>query len=803
MRFSLSWLKDYVDLPENITEITDTLTQLGLEIESVEKLGEGLENVVVGEILSIEPHPNAEKIVVCKTDVGGGTPLQICCGARNMKVGDKVPTALVGAKLPIGMEIQQRKLRGITSEGMMCSAREIGLDNSSTASEGLLILPKDAPVGEDIRRVLGLDDIILEIEVTPNRGDWASMLGIARELAAKWGREVRKPAVHFTEEPELAADSLAKLHVQDGEKCPLYCGRVLTNVVIGPSPEWMQRRLRAAGQRPINNVVDITNYVLLETGQPLHAFDLHKLAEHTVIVRTAENNERIITLDGIERNLTPDILVIADAEQAQCIAGVMGGSSSEVTQNTTCLFLECAYFAPKAVRKASRSLGLITESSQRFERGVDPDGVVYAINRACALMQDLAQARIARGMLKEDQRKKVRPTVVLRFERTRKLLGTDVHAKEQTDILKRLGFTIESEEEDKVRVSVPSWRHDVHHETDLIEEIARFHGYDQIPTSIPRVHVSHQDFDTPTWQRTQQLRRFLISLGLTEFFSWTFTSEEDLRRTQRQENIHDAPRLQNPLSEKYALMRPTLLPTLLNAAAYNVRRGIQDIAAFEIGPVFLCPNNAELPVENQQLCVALSGAAEELHWSAPPRPYDFFDIKGIVELLQSFFATTFTLHPAIKAPFQPGQALSVKLGEDVLGYCGKILPSVAAQFEIEQEVYALEINLNPLIMVPRTFTPITLPSEFPPVKRDLAVVLPKHVTAADAIDLIREVGAPLLAAVYLFDVYEGKGIPPDHRSLAFSLRFQSHERTLTREEIEEKLQQIVSAFSERLQGRLR
>ncbi|MCF6284097.1 MAG: phenylalanine--tRNA ligase subunit beta, partial [Candidatus Hydrogenedentes bacterium] len=490
MRISLNWLRDYVDIDVSVEELAHQMTMLGLEIESVERLGDDIQNVLVGKILSIDAHPDADKIVVCQVDVAGEVPLQICCGAKNMKVGDKVPTAIVGATLPGDFKIGRRKMRGVESQGMMCAAQEIGL---AEETDGLLILDEELPTGEDIKSVLGLDDIVLEIEVTPNRADWASMIGVARELSVLYGTELRVPEVSLVEQGE-EIDSLCAVTVEDTALCPRYMGRVLTNVTVGPSPEWLCERLLAAGQRPINNIVDVTNFVLQETGQPLHAFDRDKLAENRIVVRTGKAGEAINTLDGETRKLSDDMLVIADGTIPQCVAGVMGGADSEVSEGTTTIFLESAFFAPASVRKTSRGLGLISESSQRFQRGADPEMAAYALDRAAELIQDLASAHVAQGVIDVYPTPLVPREVTLRYARTLRLLGVDVAPETQRDSLERLGFEIISHDDTEMKVRVPLRRHDVSMEADLIEEIARLYNFDNIPVSLPKVRPCEKVF---------------------------------------------------------------------------------------------------------------------------------------------------------------------------------------------------------------------------------------------------------------------------------------------------------------------
>ncbi|HEX72272.1 MAG TPA: phenylalanine--tRNA ligase subunit beta, partial [Candidatus Hydrogenedentes bacterium] len=619
--------------------LAEHLTMLGLEIEAIERPGAEISEVYIGQILSIEPHPDADKLVVCHTDIGREDPLQIICGATNMKVGDKVPTAVVGATLPGGFAITRRKMRGIESFGMMCSPKELGLGEDH---QGLMILDPETPVGADAKTALGLDDVILEIEVTPNRGDWDCMIGVARELAAFYNTPCRIPVLRLDETGE-AATALSSVTIEDPEKCPRYIGRVLDGVRVGPSPDWLCRRLIAAGQRPINNIVDITNYVLLETGHPLHAFDYDKLAENRIVVRCARPGESITTLDGAARKLTPDMLVIADAKAPQAVAGVMGGADSEVGEGASRIFLESAYFNPVSIRRTSRALGLITEASQHFQRGADPEMAVYAINRAAMLIQELAGARIAPGLLDAYPKPYVAPTIPLRYSRTNALLGTDIDGDTQRNMLQRLGFGINNITDGSCDCTAPTWRPDVEQEADLIEEIARLHGYDKIPVTLPQVRQSEMAF-APHESKLRKLRRLLVDIGLTELVNWTFSSKENVQRAKLSAEYLDMVALQNPLSENHATMRSSLIPGLLANAAFNLNHGVDRMAAFELGPVYKPFGNNDLPDERVCMGVILIGPREEPHWSKSPQPYDFYDLKGFAEAILDFFDEALNLY---------------------------------------------------------------------------------------------------------------------------------------------------------------
>jgi len=798
MRISLNWLKEYVDIPIGVDELADVLTMLGLEIEAIERPGDDIQEVYVGKILSIEEHPDADKLVVCKTDVGGAEPLQIVCGAKNMKEGDRVPTAVVGAKLAGGFEIGRRKMRGIESQGMMCSARELGLGEDHS---GLLILDESAPVGEDVKPLLGLDDVIMEIEVTPNRGDWASMIGVARELAGYFNTELRIPEIAL-EESGKSASEMSSVSIENDELCPRYVGRVLTGAKIGPSPQWMCNRLIAAGQRPISNVVDITNYVLLETGHPLHAFDYDLLAENRIVVRNPKAGETITTIDGDVRELDPNMLIIADAEKPVAVAGVMGGADSEVGEKTANVFLEGAWFDPVSIRRTARALGMQTEASAHFQRGADIDMALYAVNRAAMLMQQLAGATIAPGVLDEYPRKTKEKTVTLRAARANLLLGTDIPAAEQCDILRRLGFEITASSEDTCTVRVPTWRHDVSQEADLIEEVARFYGYDKIGVTLPSIAPSEQVF-APQEARIRDLRRFLAAHGLTEFFNWTFSSPQEAKACGLEPDKLAMVALENPLSERQATMRSSLIPGLIANVSRNVRHGSTNIAGFEVGPVFVPVERQELPEEPKRAGIVLSGLNGDKHWSRAQAPVDFYDLKGVCEAVLEFFGIPGTFEEAESGTFQPGQCGAIVADGRRIGILGQVRPAILSALDVDQPVFLCEVDLEPLLETARPVPQFGEIPMFPPSRRDMAVMLDVSVPAGALVETARQAGGNLLKSVDIFDVYTGKQVAEGKKSVALSLVFQSDERTLTDKDTQKSWDRILKKLKKEFGAELR
>ena len=800
MRISLNWLSEYIDLDVGVTELCDRLTMIGLEIEAVERPGEGIDGVVVGKILSIEPHPDADRLVVCKTDVGGEEPLQIVCGATNMSVGDRVPTACIGAVLPGDFKVGKRKMRGIASQGMMCSAKELGLGEDH---EGLLIMdPDQGAVGDDVRALLGLNDTVLEIEVTPNRNDWSGMLGIARELSAAYGAPVRIPDITL-DEGDTPASGLSSVTVEDSTLCPRYVGRILRGVKVGPSPPWLAQRLIAVGQRPINNIVDVTNYVLLETGHPLHAFDLDRLKGQRIVVRPARKGESITVIDGTKHTLTPDALVIADAKVPIAIAGVMGGLDSEVGEETTSIFLESACFDPVSIRKTARAYNMITEASQRFQRGADIEMVRYAVDRAAALLVEVAGGELAAGVLEAYEHVRPIPEVTLRYERTGRLLGIGIPSEKQQAILTSLGFAVAGEDEESVTVEVPSWRNDVSMETDLIEEIARLNGYGAIEATLPRIQRNREIFDTE-YAYLRKIRHYLVRTGLAETITWTFSCLDDVRRACLGSEYEDMVAVSNPLSERYDTMRRSLIPAMLHTVSANFRKSRSEVAAFEIGPVYLHSEGETGCAQRQHLVLALGGQAATKHWSeAHGVPVDFYDLKGQVEGLLAFLGLQATLATAEPGHLAAGEALEIQIDGKGVGHLGRVHPDALSAYEIEQDLYVAEIRLDGLIASEKPTPQYTPVPAYPASLRDLAVVVDEKVASEGVVEVAQRSGGKHLQSVRLFDIYRGDPVPEGKKSLALSLTFQSNERTLRDKDTQKACDKILKKLKTEFDAELR
>lgn len=799
MRVSLKWLQEFVDIPVGVHELAERLTMAGLAVEGIEEPGREIAGVVTGRVREVRQHPNADRLLVCRVDVGRGEECEVVTGATNMREGDIVPVALEGARLCGGLTIKRSKFRGVVSEGMMCAADELGVGEDHS---GILILPPDTPVGVDVKEYLGLDDYILEFDLTPNRGDCLSILGVAREVAAILKQPLRVPSPAVPDGP-LPADRV-RIDIVDTDLCRRYVARLATNVRVGPSPLWMQRRLQTAGIRPISNVVDITNYVMLELGQPLHAFDYDTLAGGRIVVRRARPGETLVTLDKVERQLTPDMLVIADAENAVAVAGVMGGLATEVTEKTTSILLESAWFDPSSVRRTSRQLGLRSEASLRFEKGVDLEGCLRAANRAMELMASIGAGEVLPGAVDEYPVRHKPRSIILRPERVAAILGVEVAANEAEDILRRLGFGVRRNP-DAFLVQVPSHRVDIHLEIDLIEEVARLYGYDMVPETLPFGAT------TPAGRKRHQalldrIREILAACGLTEAITYSFINPAwfDRLGLPAQDSLRRTIRLANPLSEEQSVMRTMLLPGLLVTLVRNYQRQVTSAALFEIGKVFLPVAGEQLPEERTHLGIALMGETPR-GWNRPARPLDFFYLKGVLQTLADRLGLQFAWERSTTPFCHPGRTARITSRGEELGWAGEIHPDVTGAFDLPDRVVACELDLERLLRVvpEQRATRFEGLPRFPSVNRDLAIVIDEKVPVASVMETIRDAGGDTLKELRLFDVFKGRQIPEGYRSLAFALRFRAPDRTLTEEEVNKRLEAIVSALAARWGAQLR
>ncbi len=822
MDVSYNWLNEYVGHDWTPDELAERLTMAGLEVETVESIGQSLDGVVVGEIKAVREHPNADRLVLCDVDLGDGDRSQIACGAPNVAEGQKAPVATVGTTLSLPdpdnpderkeLTVETRELRGEASNGMICAEDELGLSGDHS---GIMVLDDDAAVGTPFpdylaERNLPPTDAVLDIELTPNRPDAASHLGVARDVSALADSDLRRPAVETPSEGGEVADRVT-VHIEDEAGCPRYVALVVRDVDVRPSPLWLRRRLTAIGLQPRNHVVDVTNFVLHECGQPLHAFDLDRIADDTIVVRSTDTETTFTTLDDQERELPDDTLLICDAEKPVAVAGVMGGANSEVSAETTDVLIESAYFDPSTIRRTVKALDVQTDSSYRFERGVDRDGQVWAAARAAELIAELGDGTVVPGMVDEHPRPPAEKTIALRPDRLNRVLGMEVPTDEARRLLEAIGFEIDGGE-DALHCTVPSWRPDVSIEEDLIEEVARLRGYDQIPEPerVPVPGRAPQQPPEETLER--QARSLLKGLGYREIYTNSMLPIERAERFNVPPAGGDrAPVVEtkNPISEEMAALRPRLLPGTLEVMQHNRNHGQAALRVFEFGRVFRRATEEDDPIvpgycEHPALLIALSGPHAPTGWDTEPRTADLFDLKGTVEtLLEDLRVPDLRLTPrdGDAAPTDTAPVtqhpIDVTAGDTPLGTVAHVRDNVAADFDLDAPVFVAEFNWAALAEAARAeqhrdYEPV---SRFPVVDRDLAVLVHTDQPVGPLRSTIREAGAPLLRRVDVFDTYAGEGIDEDAKSVAFTLRFGA-DRTLTDEEVDAQLDAIVERLEE-------
>ena len=792
MRVSLKWLADFVDITLPVEELCDRLDMTGTKVEAVHTLGQALEGVVVGQVLTREPHPDADKLSYCSVDIGAVEPLRIVCGATNFAAGDKVPVACVGATLPGGMTIKRAKLRGLESQGMMCSATELEVGGDGS---GLLILPADAPVGAPFAQYHGLADTVLELEVTPNRPDCLSMVGVAREVAAVTHVDYRVPSGTPEESGTPAAD-LVSVEVADSDLCPRYTARVIRDVKVGPSPAWLAERVAACGTRPVNNIVDVTNYIMYELGQPLHAFDMNAVAQQgskaAIIVRRAREGETVRTLDGQDRALTTDALLITDPSGPIALAGVMGGETTEVSATTTDILLEAACFDAATTSRTSRRLGLISEASLRFERGVDPGLADRAADRAAMLIAEVAGGTVAPGIVDVYPGKRPALRLPLRVSRTNDILGTSLTREEMTALLTPLGLEVTAAGDD-LDVVMPAFRPDLEREIDLVEEVARLYGLENIPSTRPggRGRIGGR---TPAQRSEARIGATLRAAGLDEHIGYAFGDRADVGRlTWELASDECLVELINPMSEEQSVLRWTLAPSLLRAVSHNCRRGVPNVHLYEMGTVFITADGRKQPKERLMVAGALAGAWSEPGWDEQSRQLDFFDGKGVLEALFEMTHTGRWSVRAVDRPWlQPGRSAEVIVGGDVVGWLGEVAPHVLDAYELTGPVVLFEVSVSALVKAAsrESISYRDIP-RYPAYALDVALVVDEGVTAERVTSAIRSAGGALLESVRLFDVYrdpketaEGqRRLPEGKKSLAFSLAYRASDRTLSEADV--------------------
>ena len=805
MKVSLNWLNEYVDVPSDLKAFCDRLDLTGTGVEGVEKTGAAFDKIVTAQIVEKQPHPDSDHLWVCKVDVGewnvgsdgNPEPLQIVCGAQNFEQGDHIVTALVGATLPGDFTIKKSKLRGVTSMGMNCSERELGLSDSH---EGIIVLPEDAPVGMPFADYMKMSDTVLDLEITPNRPDCLSMVGMAREVGAMYRADVTLPIYELEEDESLpSVDDLCTVEVQDPDRCARYTARVIKDVKIGPSPKWLAERVTAAGARSINNVVDVTNYILFLYGQPLHAFDYDKLVSADgkahIIVRAAEDGEKFTTLDEIDRTLTSDMTVIATPEKAVALAGVMGGLETEIEEDSSTVLLEAATFEHGRTSRTSRNLGLISESSMRYERGVDDNPIADYSAAAAALLAEVSGGVVCPGIVDVYPAPTKPVELQFRVPRFTQMMGVEVPRADIVDILERLDCDVVDDGSDTLQVTAPTCRPDLEREIDLYEEVLRLWGMDLVPPTLP-ASPNRVGALTDDQLKLRIVNRAMTAAGLNETTTYSFADPDELKKLRMPaEGLGDPVELINPMNAEQSVMRQSIIPGLLRSVAYNQAHGVKNVQLYETGVVYAAHEGQKKPKEKQKLAGVLAGCMRDASWNAPSVPFDFFDGKGAIESLARELAIAnlrFKALEADEAPFlQPGRAAQVLAGGSALGWVGEIHPLAANAYEAEAPVVAFELDLEALYKASRPARDYVDVPEFPPVSIDVAFVVNEDVTNERMVQCIKSAAGKLLADVRLFDVYRDDArLGAGKKSMAYALTFRAPDRTLIGEEVDKAVQKL-------------
>lgn len=811
MQVSIKWLKDYIDFTETPEQLADKLTMAGIPVENVVDPGEGLEKVVTGRIEKLEPHQNSDHLQICTMNVGLAENIIIVTGAQNVAEGQVVPVAMVGAHLPNGMKISKGKLRGVASNGMLCSAQELKLDLEKLPEEqktGIFILPSDTPVGIPAKDVLGLNDVVLEFELTANRADCFSVFGLVREIAAITGNKPHFPEIKVNEDDNTKLNDIFSVEIADPDLCSRFSTRMLKNVKIGPSPEWMQQRLEGAGIRSINNVVDVTNFVMIELGHPMHAYDYDKITGKKLIARRAIEGEELHTLDDTSRKAKGEMLVIADSEKAAGLAGIMGGFETEITDTTTTtVVLESADFYGPCIRRTARACGLSSEASGRFERGVDSETTIKALDRAAQLLQEMGACTVCEGIVDVYPNPKQANYVTFTPEQINNHLGTNIAKDVMLNIITSVGFDVTKDENDEITVKVPSWRNDVTCMADISEEIARLHGFDKIKSTLPN-GVSMQGTQSAKQTFIDKVKASLSSQGLYETISFALTNEETFNKLNIPQDspLRKAVPIMNPLSDEYPLVRTTLLSSIFDNLARNLARKNDDVALFEVGSVFF-PKAlpvTELPDEVVKIAGAITGRRNAQGWNQTNDMVDFYDAKGIIEeLFANLRVTRYTVETGTHYAMHPGKTALFKKGRDVIATVGEVHPAVLSAYGITKPVYIFELDATTVMKYMAKDLKYKALPKYPATSRDLAMLVDVDVNAADIEKAMTKAAGQNLTQITLFDVYTGKQVEEGKKSLAFSLTFQSNDKTLTDAEIDPAIEKIVAKLQKDFNANLR
>lgn len=787
MNLSTKWLNDYVDINIDPKTFADKMTMSGSKVETFDNYKNHISNVVVGKITKIEKHPDAEKLVICQVDAGVDHILQIVTGANNVFEGAVVPVCLDGASLPNGVNIKKGKLRGVVSEGMLCSLGELGLTSHNfpdAVEDGIFIINFPCEIGQSIVDAIGFDDDVYEFEITPNRPDCLSVLGLARETAATFGLPFKKHTPKFNEATDESIEKYLSVTVANTELCPRYTARVVRNIKVEPSPDWIRQRLQASGIRPINNIVDITNYVMLEYGQPMHAFDYKCLDGSAIVVRNAKDKEVFKTLDDQDRLLTDDMLVIADAYKSVGIAGVMGGANSEITDDTKTVVFESANFNGANVRRTTKKLGMRTDASSRFEKGLDPCLTMPAVERACELIDMLGAGEVVSGCIDINNDSRERRVIKLDTAWVNKFLGTEISDEFMVNALKSLEFEVDAD----FNVTVPSFRDDVEEKADLAEEIVRLYGYNEIPTTLVNMETT-QGMLTPKQALTEVINQALIAQGGYEICTYSFVSPKIYDKLHYAENDirRDSVVISNPLGEDTSIMRTTSVASMLSALALNYNNRNEDACLYEPATVYIKQGENVLPEEKVEFCIGAYGEC-----------YDFFTLKGIVEQTLAAAGVYGCRYVAQtdNPTYHPGRTAEIVKDDTVVGIIGEIHPEVAKEFDIDTKAYVAVLDFERIFELSNTEKSFVPLPKFPATTRDLALLCPKTVTVQEITDIIEARAKGILESVKLFDVYSGSQIPEGFISLAFALVFRASDRTLSDSEIDGKMNKIIKALAE-------
>jgi len=783
MKASISWLKDYTSINMDVPPLADALTMAGLEVEAVTDRFGYMDKVVVGRIIEIEPHPNDDKLKLVKVDVGTQT-LAVVCGAPNVSNDILAPVALPGTVFPNGFTLEKSLIRNVESEGMICSEAELGLGKDKS---GIMILSPSLHVGEKLSKALDLSDAVIEVDLTPNRPDCLSMIGVAREICGIQKTKIQYPDMSLSDSKDDIT-GFTSVTIKAPDHCPRYAARLLTDITVGPSPFWLADRLMSVGMKPINNIVDITNFVLMETGQPLHAFDYDHLAENRIVVRRANEGELFTTLDMNERKLTSDMLMICDGEKPVAVGGVMGGLNSEIEETTTKVLIESAYFDPVSIRKTSKKLGLSTEASHRFERGVDPEGIVSALNRAARLMAEIAGGKLIDGIIDEYPKKIPAKAIILKIKETNRLLGIDLNRDAIKELLESIEFSVKKINAGTLKVDPPSFRVDIERPEDLMEEVARLSGYNNIPTTFPAMPAKAGK-PVKLLDARSRIMHLMTGFGFFETINYSFINRLSCNRLNLPSSDYrrNTVSILNPLTEDQAVMRTSLVPGLLETVYRNISKQQKNLKLFEIGKVYIKKGEDNLPDETEMIAGLWTGARIDASWYAKETPCDFFDIKGVVEgLLKGLNIDSIrfsSLADDLCVYTKPGYTARIFSDKELLGLVGELHPLVLRNFDLKQAVYLFELNINSLIKLlheTRQSKPIP---KFPAVPRDITIIVNKNAESGAILECIESIKEQLIKNIQLFDVFTGDPIPPGKKSVSIRVTYRSNKKTLEDEDV--------------------